>query len=137
MGRMACWCSPSASKKQPACMHPDTHPSAIGNSPVNERAAMSRVHQVVLIGSTILGSWLGMQAVHESGHFIGAWLSGGRVARVVLNPLTISRTDLASNPRPLFVVWAGPVGGIAIPLVLWGIAAASRLPGAFVLRFFA
>jgi hypothetical protein len=96
-----------------------------------------RVHQAVLIGSTILGSWLGMQAVHESGHVLGAWLTGGRVARVVLHPLTISRTDLAHNPSPLVVVWAGPAVGIAVPLLIWAVAAAARLPGAFVLRFFA
>ena len=98
---------------------------------------MSRLHQAVLIGSTVLGSWLGMQAVHEAGHVLGAWLTGGRVARVVLHPLTISRTDLADNPRPLVVVWAGPLVGVAFPVVLWAGAAAARLPGAFVLRFFA
>ena len=99
--------------------------------------AVNRVHQMVLIGSTILGSWLGMQEVHESGHIFGAWLTGGRVARVVLNPLTISRTDLGDNPHPLVVVWAGPTVGIVVPLLLWAIAAATRPRGAFVLRFFA
>jgi hypothetical protein len=98
---------------------------------------VDRLHQVVLIGSTVLGSWLGMQAVHESGHVLGALLTGGQVTRVVLYPLTISRTDLADNPHPLVVAWAGPIVGVAIPLLLWGLAAAIRLPGAFVLRFFA
>jgi hypothetical protein len=98
---------------------------------------VKRLWQGVLIGSTVLGSWLGMQAVHESGHVLGAWLTGGRVARVVLHPLTISRTDLADNPRPLPVVWAGPAFGVLLPLALWGVAAGLRLPGAFVLRFFA
>jgi len=96
-----------------------------------------RVHQIVLILSTLLGSWLGMQAVHESGHVVGAWLTGGQVAKVVLYPLTISRTDLAVNPSPLFVVWCGPVMGVVLPLVLWGIAVGLRITGAFVLRFFA
>jgi hypothetical protein len=98
---------------------------------------VNRLHQVILIGSTILGSWLGMQAVHEFGHVLGAWMTGGKVARVVLHPFTISRTDLADNPYPLVVVWAGPVVGIVAPLLLWIIAAAIRLSGAFVLRFFA
>jgi hypothetical protein len=98
---------------------------------------MKRLRQAMLIGSTVLGSWLGMQAVHESGHALGAWLTGGRVARVVLHPLTLSRTDLGHNPRPLFVAWAGPVFGSLLPLLLWGVAAGLRLPGAFVLRFFA
>jgi Peptidase M50B-like len=71
--------------------------------------SVRRLNQIVLILSTVLGSWLGMQAIHESGHVFGAWLTGGRVTRVVLHPLTISRTDLAHNPSPLAVVWAGPV----------------------------
>jgi hypothetical protein len=98
---------------------------------------VARRHQIVLILSTLLGSWLGMQAVHESGHMLGAWLTGGRVARVVLNPLTISRTDLAHNPRPLLVVWAGPAFGAGAPLLVWALATVARLPGAFLLRFFA
>jgi hypothetical protein len=98
---------------------------------------VTRLNQGILVVSTILGSWLAMQAVHESGHVLGAYLSGGRVARVVLHPLTISRTDLASNPEPLLVVWAGPLVGVVLPLLLWGAATSLRLPGAFVLRFFA
>jgi len=70
-------------------------------------------------------------------HALGAWLTGGRVARVVLHPLTISRTDLANNPRPLFVAWAGPMFGVVFPLVLWAFAKSIRVPGAFVPRFFA
>ena len=95
-----------------------------------------RVRQIILIGSTVLGSWLGMQAVHELGHFCGAALTGGRVERVVLHPLTISRTDLAENPAPLFVVWAGPIVGVVLPLLVWLVATVAKMPGAFVLRFF-
>jgi len=78
-----------------------------------------------------------MQAVHESGHVLGAWVTGGRVERVVLHPLTISRTDLAENPQPLVVVWAGPVVGAVLPLVMWGIVAGLRFRVAFLFRFFA
>jgi Peptidase M50B-like len=102
-----------------------------------QEKAVQRLHQAVLIASVVLGSWLGMQAVHEFGHVLGAWLTGGEVDRVVLHPLTISRTDLAHNPSPLLVVWAGPVVGVLLPAVAWGVAAGLRLPGAFVLRFFA
>ena len=98
---------------------------------------MTRLHQTILIASTLLGSWLAMQAVHELGHCVAAWVTGGRVAGVVLHPLTISRTDLSENPHPLAVVWAGPLLGVTAPLLLWGLAQAVRLPGAFILRFFA
>jgi hypothetical protein len=98
---------------------------------------MNRVHQAVLVFSTLLGSWLGMQDVHELGHVTAAWLTGGRVSKVVLDPLTISRTDLAENPRPLVVVWGGPILGVALPLAVWLACRALRLRGEFVLRFFA
>jgi hypothetical protein len=132
---------------------------------------MNRVHQAVLIVSTLLASWLGMQDVHELGHVVAAWVTGGRLSKVVLDPLTISRTDLAENPRPLIVVWGGPTLGVALPLAVWLIcslapycvragsfrrsggrrqdgrgiqgegaaveAHGARLPGTFVLRFFA
>jgi Peptidase M50B-like len=78
-----------------------------------------------------------MQAAHEFGHAFGAWLTGGRVARVVLYPLTISRTDVSPNPHPLAVAWAGPVVGALLPVGLWLAAATARAPGAFLLRFFA
>lgn len=97
---------------------------------------MNRIAQIVLIVSTLLGSWLGMQAVHEFGHVVGALASGGKVARVVLHPLTISCTDLEENPQPLLVVWAGPVMGVMLPLVFWIVAERLRWAEAFVLRFF-
>src|ERR1019366_9319444 len=98
---------------------------------------MKRFHQAVLVVSTVLASWLGMQAVHECGHVFGALATDGDVARVVLHPLTISRTDLAVNPHPLLVVWAGPIFGVLFPLTLWGAIAALQLPSSFVFRFFA
>lgn len=96
-----------------------------------------KLHREILIASTLLGSWLGMQAVHELGHVSGAWVTGGKVQRVVLHPLTISRTDLAENPSPLAVVWAGPLLGSLLPILLWLVAAAAKMPGNFVLQFFA
>jgi hypothetical protein len=86
-------------------------------SPVN------RFLHFQLIFSMLCFSWLAMQAVHEFGHVVHAWTSGGRVERVVLHPLEISRTDVAPDPHPQFVAWGGPVWGSLIPLgihlVLW------------------
>ena len=66
--------------------------------------------------------WLTMQAVHESGHVLGAVASGGTVTRVVLHPLMISRTDVQPNPSPAIVVWAGPLVGVLLPAFVWGMA---------------
>ncbi|QEG25131.1 hypothetical protein [Mariniblastus fucicola] len=80
---------------------------------------MQRLHQIAFIISLLALSWLGMMAIHEFGHVIGALTSGGSVERVVLHPLTISRTDVSPNPNPLWVVWLGPVLGCAIPVIGW------------------
>ena len=55
-----------------------------------------------------------MEAVHELGHVLAAWATGGLVTDVVLHPLTISRTDVRPNPRPLAVAWGGAVVARAI-----------------------
>jgi hypothetical protein len=96
-----------------------------------------RFHQCLLIASLVSLSWFGMMAVHECGHVAGAWWTGGTVSKVVLHPLTISRTDLAHNPRPLFVAWSGPVLGALVPLVAWSVGWSFRIPGTYLLRFFA
>jgi hypothetical protein len=98
---------------------------------------MGRVHQIILIVSTLMLSWLGMMVVHEFGHVLGAWMTGGTVTRVVLHPLAISRTDVSPNPQALLVVCAGPMFGVLLPLAAWGVAAWTRLPGSYLLRFFA
>ena len=98
---------------------------------------MKRFHQVILIASTFVASWLGMQMVHECGHVLGAWATDGVVKQVVLHPLTISRTDVEPNPKPLSVVWAGPIFGVLFPLALWGVVTSLHVPGSFVFRFFA
>ena len=98
---------------------------------------MRRVDQFVLIGSAVGLAWLAMMAVHEAGHVLGALLTGGSVKVVVLHPLGISCTVLSHNPHPLLVTWAGPVLGVLIPLAAFGVAAALRMPGAYLLRFFA
>lgn len=78
-----------------------------------------------------------MQAVHEAGHVLGVWASGGRTVRVVWHPATISRTDFADCPHPAVAVWAGPIVGVLGPLAAWGTAVAAGLRQAYLLRLFA
>jgi hypothetical protein len=98
---------------------------------------MMRAHQIAFIASTLALSWFAMMAVHETGHVLGACLTGGFVAKVVLHPLTISRTDLANNPHPLLVAWAGPLFGVLAPLFAWIVAQLAHIPIWYLLRFFA
>ena len=79
---------------------------------------MQRTHQLVFVSSLLAVCWLGMMATHELGHVIGALLTQGTVERVVLHPLSISRTDVSPNPCPSIVVWLGPIIGCVIPAVV-------------------
>lgn len=63
--------------------------------------------------------WWLMMATHEAGHVFAAWATGGQIARVQLSPLAFSHTELITNPKPMLVVWAGPVCGVVAPLLLW------------------
>ena len=98
---------------------------------------LDRAFQTLLIISILALSWLGMMVVHEFGHVLFAWLSGGSVSRVFLRPLEFSHTDLGANPHPLFVAWGGALIGVSLPLgffVLWRFF---RWPAWYLLQFFA
>ena len=63
-------------------------------------------------------SWYGMQAVHELGHVIVAWGTGHTVEHVHLPLIGFSETELGVYSRPAGVVWAGPVLGCFLPILL-------------------
>lgn len=63
-------------------------------------------------------AWILLQAMHEAGHVIHASLSGGSGIAVELPLFGFSRTDVANNPNPLFIIWGGVLWGVAIPLLL-------------------
>lgn len=96
---------------------------------------MKRGPNILLFAAMVPLCWLSMMLVHEAGHVLGAWLTGGTVQKVVWHPLAISRTDVSPNPSPLFVVWAGPVFGALFPVVVW--MSLCRFRWSFLLRFFA
>ncbi len=96
-----------------------------------------RLPQLVLLATFFPLCWLGMMALHELGHVVAAWVSGGTVTKVVLHPLAISRTDVAPNPSPLVVVWCGPLVGVLLPLVVWAIIRLAWPPLAPYARVFA
>ena len=96
-----------------------------------------RRQQIVLILLTLMVSWLGMQLVHECGHVLAGIATGASVDRIILHPLTISRTDFSENPRPLIVVWGGPIFGVMVPVVSWRVVCSRAATWAFLVRFFA
>jgi len=98
---------------------------------------MRRFEQIILIGTFLPFCWLAMMAIHELGHVLAALISGGSINKVVVHPLSISRTDVFPNPQPLFVVWAGPLVGVLLPLAAWALVARLLKPAEFLSRFFA
>lgn len=99
--------------------------------------ASPSIRDRLLLAGLILSSWWGMQFVHEAGHAVAAWSTGGRVQRVELHPWTISRTDVEPNPSPLIVAWGGPILGVFLPLLAWITAAIANWEVRVLLRFFA
>jgi hypothetical protein len=96
-----------------------------------------RAFQALLIVSFVAFSWLGFMVVHEFGHIVVAWASGGSLSHVTLHPLQISWSAFAPNPHPQLVAWGGPVLGSLLPLALLAVARAFRAPGIYLCRFFA
>lgn len=97
---------------------------------------MGRAHQIVLIISAVLGSWFGMQAVHELGHVLCAWATGATVTGVFLDPFSFSRTDVTGGRYSLVVVWGGPLLGAGLPLLTWLGGVKVKFNGSYLLRFF-
>lgn len=93
--------------------------------------------RMIFAAAVIALCWLTAQAAHEAGHVVTARGTGGVVERVILPPLGFSRTDLKVNPHPAAVLIGGAVGGIAIPLCLWGLWTLCRGPAPFLWRFWA
>lgn len=98
---------------------------------------MRRCPQIVLIVSFILFSWLAFMVVHEFGHALTAWSTGGSVNRMVLHPLQISWTTFSRNPHPQLVTWGGPVLGALLPCVFFLVARWLHSPALYLFRFFA
>ena len=83
---------------------------------------MQRCSQILLIVSFIAFSWLAFMIVHEFGHALTAWLTGGSVALMVLHPLQISWTTFSPNPHPQLVAWGGAALGSLFPVAFLVIA---------------
>ena len=76
-------------------------------------------------------------AVHEVGHVLHAWASGGTVSAVRVPLAGFSITEFSTNPQPHFVTWGGPLWGSVLPLLGFALFAARRWPGRRAVQFFA
>jgi hypothetical protein len=93
--------------------------------------------RAIILAAALYPCWLAMMAVHEAGHVLHAWASGGVVSAVRVPLAGFSITEFSSNPRPRFVAWGGPAWGSLIPLLAWSAWRALRRRGASAAQFFA
>ena len=75
---------------------------------------MLRPFPILFAAVSITAAWLGMTALHEFGHLLNAWFSGGQVTSVELPPRGLGHTQVSPNPRPQFVAWGGACWGAAL-----------------------
>ena len=69
-------------------------------------------------------TWLSSMFLHEMGHIISGWLSGGEFRYIDVYPFHFSTTILQPNPHPALVTWSGLLLGWTLPLLtipLWKI----------------
>ncbi len=84
-----------------------------------------------------IASWYGMMAIHELGHCVAAWLTGGIVEKVHFPLFGFSQTFYHENPHPLVVAWAGAAGGVVFAASLLGASRYVRRPYQQALLYFA
>lgn len=98
---------------------------------------MYQLRRTARLLCTAVASWYAMMLVHEFGHMLHAWVSGGVVSHLEFGLFEFSRTDFTHNPHPLFVAWGGAIWGCLIPLAI--VAASSWLGrhARWAARFFA
>lgn len=96
-----------------------------------------RLWQGLLVLSTVGFSWLAMQAVHEAGHVLHLLATGGSIEHLTLHPLRLSHTLPATNPAPLATVIGGPLWGVLLPLLVWGILSRLAPSRSYLAAFFA
>ncbi|MEM9826869.1 MAG: hypothetical protein AAF958_09785 [Planctomycetota bacterium] len=65
----------------------------------------------------IVSSWVVMTFTHELGHIIGGSCCGATLVDFDLAPWRLPYSLHAPDPHPLITLWAGPLLGIAIPLI--------------------
>ena len=96
-----------------------------------------RPRTAVILAAALYPSWLAMMAVHEAGHVLHAWASGGTVSAVRVPLAGFSITEFSTNPHPHFVAWGGPVWGSVLPLLAWAMFRTFRCRGLRAAQFFA
>lgn len=65
----------------------------------------------------LLAAWVVMTVSHECGHLLGGFFSGARLVDFDLVPWRLPYSVHSPDPHPLVTLWAGPLFGVAAPLM--------------------
>ncbi|WP_237607483.1 hypothetical protein [Roseimaritima sediminicola] len=63
-------------------------------------------------------SWVVMAFTHEAGHLLGGMVCGATLTDFDLAPWRMPYSLHAPDPHPLVTLWAGPLFGVAAPLLV-------------------
>lgn len=74
----------------------------------------SRISQFAVL---LTAAWCIMTLTHELGHLAGGWLGGAVLVEAELRPWRLPYSLFAPDPQPLLTLWAGPILGVAVPLL--------------------
>ncbi len=88
--------------------------------------------QIALLFGSFCFGYNAATALHELGHALAAWMTGGAVQTMILHPFSTSFTEIASDPHPRITHIAGVVFGPAVALlgvwVAWPVRSAYCMP---------
>jgi hypothetical protein len=76
------------------------------------------LHRGLHFGLLLAVSWCVMTFVHESGHVLCGWASGGTLQHADLAPWHLPHSSFDPDPHPLVTLWGGPILGAVVPLAV-------------------
>jgi hypothetical protein len=81
----------------------------------------------------LLWAWVVMTLCHELGHVVAGTVGGATLTQLELRPWRLPHSLFAGDQNPLITLWAGPVLGCGIPLL---VAAIARRPACWFVAWF-
>ncbi len=75
------------------------------------------IQRIATFVALLAASWVVMTFTHECGHIVGGMTCGARLVDFDLAPWRMPYSLHSPDPHPLVTLWAGPLLGVAIPIV--------------------
>lgn len=104
-----------------------------GSAGVSDVRAETRTTRFVTVIVWLAWAWIVMTVSHELGHVIAGLVGGARVIQLELRPWHLPHSLLAGDRHPLATLWAGPVLGCLVPML---VARTSGRPAIWFIAWF-